>query len=617
MKAHFFYLIIPFLFVSTILLPKESSRILNDELIIEYKGNNRLRMIQKKKIFITQKKDEDLGQIVVLENQYQRLKKLNCVLFDKNGKKIKKFKKKHARIIDASSSYILYSGAKYYILNVSHLSYPYIIEYSYTVDISSNFFWPNWLPQSSVSVDKSTYSITLKENFSFNTKLISEEENVQYTIKGNTHTWVEKNIPKKASEYKAAPEDLLTHGMYVTPNYFDIDGVAGSFADWYQFGNWYYRLYFDQLLEYDSRIPSFEFSDTLSTPEKIQELYKYVQEQTRYVAIELGIHSWKPHSSLSVLNNKYGDCKDLTTFFISTLRQNGIAAYPALILTRNNGLTDDSFPMNRFNHMITFIPSEKDTFWVDCTTDYTTIYDLPSNNEGCNVLVIQNATGKIISTPVSTSTDNQTIFKAEGEMNNSGFLFIKGEIRGFRNSKQFLKSIFTNTKEEDQRTLLIGMLGKYFSKIKLENYEIRNNENPDEPMTISFSIDVNKAMNKSHNRNFFNPSIYSQYKSNFDNPKKRKTGVLFSYARTQLDSITIKYPDEFDIEASPDDIHLQYPFGSYDYSLDISDNKISFVRKFEITRQKIDIEEYPEFYIFMRDVEKNDKRNIVFINVNE
>jgi hypothetical protein len=342
-----------------------------------------------------------------------------------------------------------------------------------------------------------------------------------------------------------------------------------------------------------------------------------VQEQTRYVAIELGIHSWKPHSSLSVLNNKYGDCKDLTTFFISTLRQNGIAAYPALILTRNNGLTDDSFPMNRFNHIITFIPSEKDTFWVDCTTDYTTIYDLPSNNEGCNVLVIQNATGKIISTPVSTSSENEMIFQAFGEINKSGFLSLNGKIYGYGNSKQYLKGRFIDKNEEDQRNLLVNWLSEFFPKVELNNYKILENEMPEKPMTISFSIDVNKALNKSRKRNFFIPSLYNQAKSNFENPKKRETGVFYSYPRTQIDSIIIKYPVEFDIEASPDDIHLQYPFGSYDYSLDISDNMISFVRKFEITRQKIDVEEYPEFYIFMRDVEKNDKRNIVFINVNE
>lgn len=617
MKVISFYFIIPILFISTNLIPKESSKIISDELKIVYKGNNRLQMTRKQKIFIAQKKDENLGKIVVFENQYQRLKKLKCIIFDKNGKKIKRLKKKHARIIDASSYYVLYSGAKYYVLETSHLTYPYTVEYSYTVDILSNFFWPNWLPQSSVPVETSTYSITLKKDFSFNTKLISNENNVQYTVNGNTHTWVENNIPKKASEYKAAPEDLLTHGMYITPDYFKIDGIAGSFADWNQFGNWYYRLYSDQLLKYDSRIPSFKFSDTLSTPEKIQRLYQYVQEQTRYVAIELGIHGWKPHSSLSVLNNKYGDCKDLTTFFISTLRQNGIAAYPALILTRSNGLVDETFPMNRFNHMITFIPTEEDTFWVDCTSDNTTIYDLPHNNEGCNVLVIQNAFGKIISTPVSTSADNQMVFQAVCEINQSGALSLKGKIYGYGNSKQFLKGHLTNTIEEDQRNFFIGRISKFLPQIELNKYKIIDSEKYERPMIVSFSINVNKAVNKSRNRSFFNPSFFSQHKSNFENPKKRKTSVYFPYPITQLDSIIIKYPDEFELEAVPDDIHLQYPFGSYDYSLSIADNIITFVRKYEIKKQIIDINDYYSFYNFMRDVEKSDKRNIVFINVEE
>ena len=63
-----------------------------------------------------------------------------------------------------------------------------------------------------------------------------------------------------------------------------------------------------------------------TTLAKMQAIAGFVQQSVRYVAIELGIGGWQPHSASEVFTHRYGDCKDKTTLTISMLREIGVDA---------------------------------------------------------------------------------------------------------------------------------------------------------------------------------------------------------------------------------------------------------------------------------------------------
>jgi transglutaminase-like putative cysteine protease len=50
---------------------------------------------------------------------------------------------------------------------------------------------------------------------------------------------------------------------------------------------------------------------------KMQALAAFVQDDIRYVAIELGIGGFQPHTAADVLRHEYGDCKDKATLLRS------------------------------------------------------------------------------------------------------------------------------------------------------------------------------------------------------------------------------------------------------------------------------------------------------------
>jgi Domain of Unknown Function with PDB structure (DUF3857)/Transglutaminase-like superfamily/Domain of Unknown Function with PDB structure (DUF3858) len=88
-------------------------------------------------------------------------------------------------------------------------------------------------------------------------------------------------------------------------------------------------------------------------------IYKWVNQNVRYLQTYVGRDGWVPHTAARILANRYGDCKDYTTLIYALLKVKGIESVP--VLTRISG--SDWFPtvaaMNYFNHAILYIPSLK------------------------------------------------------------------------------------------------------------------------------------------------------------------------------------------------------------------------------------------------------------------
>ena len=61
------------------------------------------------------------------------------------------------------------------------------------------------------------------------------------------------------------------------------------------------------------------------------DLAEFVQQDIRYVGIELGIGGFQPHPAPDVFSHRYGDCKDKATLVRTMLREIGVDSYYVLI----------------------------------------------------------------------------------------------------------------------------------------------------------------------------------------------------------------------------------------------------------------------------------------------
>lgn len=98
---------------------------------------------------------------------------------------------------------------------------------------------------------------------------------------------------------------------------------------------------------------------------------RFVQDEIRYLGIELGESSHRPHPPAQVLEQRFGDCKDKVVLLIALLRALGVRADAALVDTDRNERVADALPgPNAFDHVVARIVLDGRVIWVDPTRSF-------------------------------------------------------------------------------------------------------------------------------------------------------------------------------------------------------------------------------------------------------
>ena len=137
---------------------------------------------------------------------------------------------------------------------------------------------------------------------------------------------------------------------------------------------------------------------------RVRRLYNWVARNIRYVAVYAGAGGFVPHDSQSILDNRYGDCKDHVVMLEALLTAVGIDSSPALI-NANGAFKLPSLPVpDPFDHVITYVPALN--LFLDSTSSFTPMGSLPDGDQDKPVLLT--ATGSLARTPASSAEHDQT-----------------------------------------------------------------------------------------------------------------------------------------------------------------------------------------------------------------
>jgi transglutaminase-like putative cysteine protease len=107
-----------------------------------------------------------------------------------------------------------------------------------------------------------------------------------------------------------------------------------------------------------------------SAPElRLLAALRFVQDEIRYLGIEIGPHSHQPHAPALVLARRYGDCKDKALLLCTLLKALGIAAQPALVNTEFYEQVSALPPSPyAFDHVIVRAQLNGKEYWFDATS---------------------------------------------------------------------------------------------------------------------------------------------------------------------------------------------------------------------------------------------------------
>jgi hypothetical protein len=109
-----------------------------------------------------------------------------------------------------------------------------------------------------------------------------------------------------------------------------------------------------------------------NTPEKqILSALRFVQDDIRYMGIEMGVSSHKPGNPDKIFAQRFGDCKDKAYLLCTILNSLGIQASPVLINTVHKKAITEWLPASKaFDHLTVQVQLNDKKYWFDPTISF-------------------------------------------------------------------------------------------------------------------------------------------------------------------------------------------------------------------------------------------------------
>ena len=211
-------------------------------------------------------------------------------------------------------------------------------------------------------------SFDIKNN---NTKLTFSSQSIGQDTE---YLWYDKNIAAVSKDDS-------------TPVWFDpYPSISVSeFRNWSDVVQWALPFYQQSSLHNNELLAKVaQWKDaSKSSEDRLISVLRFVQDEIRYLGIELGRYSHQPTSPDQVFARRFGDCKDKSLLLSSILTAMEIDAVPVLINTRARSTLDSWQPSPfAFDHVIVRTTLNGKTYWFDPTISYQrgtlqTYYDPP------------------------------------------------------------------------------------------------------------------------------------------------------------------------------------------------------------------------------------------------
>lgn len=585
-----------------------------DNSIFSIKDIDNSMLSRHYKAVIMNSKASDRNSIYIPYDDFTRIEDANVKVYSMMGKEIEHFKLKDFQDFSTKGSSVASSG-RVKLLNVISSKYPYMIEVYYELSYKGSLFYPSWMPQGdeNQSVVYASLEIkSLEEAYRFKSFNVDDPVSNPTSSKWEIHN-------RKAFVFEPYSPGLKAYApvVYTAPNDFQMDGLVGNMSSWKNLGLWQHELMIgrntltpEQLDEVQKTIP-----ENASKLEKVKLVYKYLQDNTRYVSVQLGIGGWKPFESGFVHDKKYGDCKALSFYTKSILESLGIDAYYTLIYAGNNprDLYDD-FPARIFNHVIVTIPMENDTIWLECTNQTNPFGYLGTFTSNRKALMITPDGGKVIQTKTYTPKENlqATISEVKIEKDGSANVKLTRQYSGL----EIDNSGFSYASKLSEKELQEWFYDRHgWGNLQLNSIKITEPTQEVTPKgTMKVNLHINQMASSNANRLFYQPTIFTDINW-MDIPSKSRTVDLeIRYSFTQKDTLKVTFPEGYSEESMIKDEIIANKYGRFERIIKDNQGEYIIIREFQLNQGLYPSEEYENFRSFIKDVQKLDRQKIVMLN---
>ena len=588
------------------------------EVVIEVKSPAKAIVREHHVYTVLDNTGDNLGGFSSWYDKFNTIDEVSGVLYDAQGKQLKKARRKdmedRSYVDDAS----LAEDTRYLAHDFYYRNYPYTVDYQEQDDLNGITHFEDWLPltTSGVSTQHSKYVIIAPKDYDVRWLSMNGAQSPVVTMDGDKkiYTWEARNLPARTLEiYGPRWRDVMPY-VLAGPSDFEVAGYKGNMTSWQSYGK-----FVELLREGRETLPDgvrrqvHALVDTVKdNRQKVYILYRYLQQNTHYINLSLGIGGWQPFPPDYVATKKYGDCKALSNYMVALLKEAGIPARYVVIKAREDAAPIvEGFPSFQFNHIVACVPMGSDSIWLECTSQTESPGYMGSFTGGRKALLIDEAGGHLVPTPVYTAKDNTRTRVVSARVSEEG------------NLDADVSTLYCCLRQETPHGMMKEMAAderqKYLNNLfRLPTYSIDKNhyeeqEGAHPSVTEQLHVVAPGYANVSGKRLFITPNVLDRSNTRLSSDSVRKYDYVTYRSFTDVDSVQIALPSGYQPEAIPKDVAIDGKFGSYRCSVRIEKDRLVYYRWLRQDAARYPPSDYTALVNFYEQLYKADNSRIVLV----
>lgn len=295
--------------------------------------------------------------------------------------------------------------------------------------------------------------------------------------------WSARDLPALPDDSRMALIERFVPSVYIGP----------TGTDWKKLGDKYLDE-IDTQLKVDPDIESLARDLVADAPDdaaKIRTLFRWIQSEFTYKAIEFGTRARIPHPAGVTCANRYGDCKDLSVLLHSMLRAAGIDSRLCLVNTED--LIIHEIPsLDQFNHMIVYLPAAggRPASWLDPTDRHHALVTTVSPwLEKQSTLVLGKDSSRFETVPeLPFPSPHRMRIDRRLEAGKNSDLLVSETLTMHGYSADGMRSYITSIPAAERLQRLREWISSIDSSLTLNTLEVKNLKDQDSPFVLELTL---------------------------------------------------------------------------------------------------------------------------------
>ncbi len=358
------------------------------------------------------------------------------------------------------------------------------------------------------------------------------------------YEWHDQNVPANPPYEKFMPE------------YVDVERMlsVSTLKDWDEIARWYSDLS-SSSIRYDNTVNKTfreifpEGYEKLSEEQRAKKIYHYITDHINYSYVDFRQSGKIPQKASKTIETRLGDCKDMSTLFVTLARKAGLKANIVLVKTNDFGRNSLILPSTAFNHAIARVLLDGKVQYLELTDKYLPFKALPRSLIGATVLDIpfdrndKNVTSGLHHLDKVSRTPNiLTLDYVYDIYDDKKIISVKVTGQGALNS--YFHSMLEDQNEENRKKSVI----EYFENLdeldlKLIDYKIIRQDRTEEKVIFEAKFEIADEMQTLSDIKIFKlplqPETYTPALISLDERKYPLRFIYYEYADAYKMNYTI------------------------------------------------------------------------------